>query len=138
MSEIVTFGTWLQQRRKAFDLTQEKLAERVSCSLTAIQKIENGSRKPSRQIAERLAESLSIPPEQCDSFILFARSGGGRRTEISFLNAYGTQSPLEPEPQALGADGGSRAHEGRTEILPSPLTGVIGRSTLLEQVRLRL
>ncbi len=79
MSEIVIFGTWLQQRRKFLDLTQEKLAERVSCSLTAIQKIENGSRKPSRQIAERLAECLSLPPEQYDFFVLFARSGGGSR-----------------------------------------------------------
>ena len=34
----VSFGEWLKQRRKALDLTQNELAERVGCSLATIRK----------------------------------------------------------------------------------------------------
>src|SRR5947209_7803066 len=40
MNEMMTFGDWLRQRRKALDLTQEQLADRVSCSTETIRKIE--------------------------------------------------------------------------------------------------
>ena len=36
-------------------------------------KIESDGRRPSRQIAELLAEHLEIPPEQRDSFLKVAR-----------------------------------------------------------------
>ena len=35
-----SFGYWLRRRRKALDLTQGALAQRVSCSPAAIKKIE--------------------------------------------------------------------------------------------------
>ncbi|HEV8107181.1 MAG TPA: helix-turn-helix transcriptional regulator, partial [Burkholderiales bacterium] len=55
------FGYWLRRRRKALDLTQEALARAVSCSRFAIRKIESDERRPSRRLAERLAEKLGIP-----------------------------------------------------------------------------
>ena len=72
MNEGLSFGQWLKQRRKAFDLTQEDLAKRIGCSLQTIVKIEAGERKPSKQIAERLAECLTVPADERLAFVQFA------------------------------------------------------------------
>jgi len=69
-----SFGYWLRRRRKALDLTQEALGERVSCSAFAIRKIESDERRPSRQLAERLAASLAIPAEERRAFLDAARA----------------------------------------------------------------
>ena len=64
----LSFGSWVRRRRKALDLLQKELASRVGCSVTALQKIESDERRPSRQLAERLAESLDVPADQRPSF----------------------------------------------------------------------
>lgn len=69
-----SFGYWVRRRRKALDMTQEMLAQRVGCALDTIRKIESGARRPSRQIAERLAEQLELPRESWDDFLLAARA----------------------------------------------------------------
>jgi tetratricopeptide (TPR) repeat protein/transcriptional regulator with XRE-family HTH domain len=69
-----SFGYWLRRRRKALDLTQEALAEGVSCSRAAIRKIEADERRPSRRLAERLADRLVIPPEERAAFLEAARA----------------------------------------------------------------
>lgn len=71
-----TFGTWLKTRRKRLDLTQEALANLVGCSVSAIRKIENDERRPSKQIAELLATHLEIPPEEQTLFLKIARGEG--------------------------------------------------------------
>jgi tetratricopeptide (TPR) repeat protein len=48
----LSFGYWLRRRRKALDLTQEALAQRVSCSGFSIRRIEADERRLSRQLAE--------------------------------------------------------------------------------------
>jgi len=73
-TEQGAFNVWLKQRRKALDLTQEDLAERIGCSTTTIQKLELGQRRPSKQVALRLAECLKIPHDDHDRFVSFARS----------------------------------------------------------------
>jgi predicted ATPase/transcriptional regulator with XRE-family HTH domain len=73
MSGQTSFGTWLRERRKALDLTQDQLALRIGCSFETIRKIESGVRRPSRQVAELLAEVLAIPEEQQAEFVRFAR-----------------------------------------------------------------
>jgi predicted ATPase len=45
----------------------------VGCSLSALQKIEAGDRRPSKQLAELLAKSLEIPIEHQATFIKIAR-----------------------------------------------------------------
>src|SRR5918996_2812075 len=72
-----SFGNWVKRRRKALDLTQQELARRVGCSVSLIFKIESDERRPSRQIAELLAEHLEIPPDQCDLFLQVARQEKG-------------------------------------------------------------
>ncbi len=86
----VSFGAWLQERRKALDLTQEELARRIYCSLSAIRKIETDERKPSRPVAQRLAEQLGIATTQRELFIAVARG----TAPVSRLSAPTAQ--LEP------------------------------------------
>ena len=69
-----SFGYWLRRRRKALDLTQEALAQRVSCSGFAIRKIEADERRPSLRLAERLAAMLVIPAEERREFLEAARA----------------------------------------------------------------
>ena len=69
-----SFGYWLRRRRKALDLTQNALAERVNCSGFSIRKIEADERRPSRRLAQRLAASLAIPVEEQDDFLAAARA----------------------------------------------------------------
>jgi transcriptional regulator with XRE-family HTH domain len=41
MSPDETIGAWMKRRRKALDLTQKDLADRVGCSTTTIHKSVN-------------------------------------------------------------------------------------------------
>lgn len=87
-----SFGYWLRRRRKALDLTQEALAEQVCCSGFTIRKIEADERRPSRQLAERLAVALAIPAADQRDFLAVARA----------LRAV-SSLPLEPLPVSLDA-----------------------------------
>src|SRR3954454_15673330 len=69
-----SFGAWLKGRRKALDLTQRDLAERTGYALETIVKIETGERRPSKQVAERLADFLGAPAEERAAFVRFARA----------------------------------------------------------------
>jgi predicted ATPase/DNA-binding XRE family transcriptional regulator len=69
----VSFGEWLRRQRKARGLTQEQLALQISCSTSALKKIEAEERHPSTQIVEQLAEIFDIPPDERKAFLHFAR-----------------------------------------------------------------
>ncbi len=73
MSDEISFGRWLQRRRKALDLTQGELARRVGCAVETLRKIEADARRPSRQIAERLAGALELPKAEGIAFVRAAR-----------------------------------------------------------------
>src|SRR5258708_39923514 len=68
-----SFGDWLRQRRLELDLTREDFARRVGCSTITLRKLEAEERRPSRQMAERLAEVLNVTPEDRPNFLLFTR-----------------------------------------------------------------
>src|SRR5438552_3576187 len=70
----LSFGIWVSQLRKALDLRQQDLAKCVGCSPSTIKKIEEGDRRPSRQVAELLAECLDIAPHEREAFVRFARA----------------------------------------------------------------
>ena len=57
-----SFGYWVRRQRKAMDLTQDELAQRVGCAVITLRKIESDERRPSCLMAERLAECLALPP----------------------------------------------------------------------------
>ncbi|HSF79667.1 MAG TPA: tetratricopeptide repeat protein [Anaerolineales bacterium] len=69
----VVFNEWLKRRRKALYLTQDELAQRAGCSVSALRKIESGERRPSKQLAELLAKALEIPEEELQTFLRVAR-----------------------------------------------------------------
>jgi transcriptional regulator with XRE-family HTH domain len=73
MLEDITFGEWLSRRRKSMGFTQKQLADLINCATITLRKIEAEQRRPSTQIAERLALYLNIPPTEQSSFIRYAR-----------------------------------------------------------------
>ena len=77
MNAEPSFGQWLKKRRRALDLTQEELAQRVPCAVITVQKIEANERRPSKQMAERLAEHLDVAAEDLPAFVTFARMKPG-------------------------------------------------------------
>ena len=105
MTARTSFGQWLKQRCKTLDLTREELAQRVGCAEITLYKIERDERRPSRQIAELLAEHLNIPPEQRTAFVRFARAEAGE--DASLWGAPlrpPTNVPAQPTP-LIGREG---------------------------------
>ena len=115
-----SFGRWLRRRRKALDLTQDALAEQVGCSVATIRKIETDERRPSRQIAELLADVLAIALDERPLFLQVAR--GERRTERLASVPLPAEYPTE---QAIPAP---------PSRLPIPLTPLIGREAELAEL----
>src|SRR3954467_170256 len=74
MGDSSSFGDWIRRRRRALDLTREALAGQVGCAVVTIRKIETDERRPSRQIAARLAECLLIPEQERAAFLQAARA----------------------------------------------------------------
>src|SRR5919202_6628801 len=74
MEQTSSFGYWLRRRRKALDLTQEELARRVGCSEGMIRRLEADERRPSREMAERIAAILELPPDERAAFLKVARA----------------------------------------------------------------
>jgi predicted ATPase/class 3 adenylate cyclase/DNA-binding CsgD family transcriptional regulator len=73
MSELFSFGYWVRRRRKALDLTQAELAQRVGCAEGTIRNLEADGLRPSKQLAARLADSLELAPEERATFLKAAR-----------------------------------------------------------------
>ena len=115
-----SFGNWVKRRRKALDLTQQELAERVGCSISLIFKIESDERRPSRQIAELLAAHLEIPSDQRNLFLKVARQEKGVETLESASSLSGSGSTARPHPLP--------------ENLPLPLTSIVGREHELRAI----
>lgn len=113
LDTIYSFGYWVRRRRKALDLTQRETAERVGCALVTLKKIEADERRPSLQMAERLAAALELPAAELDPFLAAAR--GERAVDT-----------LGPPPQPA-------LHPSRN-IIPSPTTTLIGRETEVGEV----
>src|SRR5215471_17561051 len=62
-------GDWIRRRRAELDLTQELLAEQVGCAVDTIRALENGRRRASREMADRLATMLHIPLRSSRKFV---------------------------------------------------------------------
>ncbi|MDQ4078412.1 MAG: helix-turn-helix domain-containing protein, partial [Chloroflexota bacterium] len=73
MQDNFSFGRWVKHLRHSRGLTQDVLAERVGCATQTIRKIEGGKRRPSYQMAERLADMLDLPSEERAAFMQAAR-----------------------------------------------------------------
>ncbi|MDP1654003.1 MAG: AAA family ATPase [Rhodocyclaceae bacterium] len=107
-----SFGYWLRRRRKALDLTQEALAQRVSCSGFTIRKIEADERRPSRRLAERLTVVLAVPEEE-------------RRDFLDAARALHTTNHLRLDPTPVDVD----AYATPIHSLPDSASGVASDTT---------
>ncbi|HLT11380.1 MAG TPA: tetratricopeptide repeat protein [Micromonosporaceae bacterium] len=118
MDGAVSFGRLVKDRRRALDLTQEDLAKRIGYAVVTVRKVEADERRPSRQLAERLARELEIPAEQHAAFLRLAR----RPTNPTYASIpqQAGQRPSVPVSRAS---------------LPSPLTRSIGRDDDAADVR---
>jgi transcriptional regulator with XRE-family HTH domain len=108
MAETASFGAWMRHRRRELDLTQDDLARRVGCARITIRKLEAEQLRPSKQMAELLAQHLGIPTGEQDDFIRFARA----------------QTP-----------GASTRSIPARHNLPSQLSSFIGRSGEMSELR---
>ncbi|GAB4205551.1 MAG: hypothetical protein OHK0022_31730 [Roseiflexaceae bacterium] len=70
----LAFGDWVKRQRKTLGMTQAGLAERVCCARVTVMKIEAEERRPSVEMAERLAAALEIPPAEHEQFLSAARA----------------------------------------------------------------
>lgn len=119
MDAPASFGRFLRLRRKILDLTQDELARDVGCSVVTIRKLEADERRPSRQIAERLAGSLRVAAQERAAFISLARA-----------EPYFDESPApSSETQSISAHARPRTN------LPTPLTRLIGRKADVAMLR---
>src|SRR5262245_14086142 len=100
MDGNASFGYWVRRQRKALDLTQAELARRVGCAEGTIRMIEADARRPSRQIAARLADHLAIAPSDRTTFIQSARAelGADRLAPPVTFNRRRTNLPAQPTP----------------------------------------
>src|SRR6266496_3465843 len=121
VEDIVSFGYWLKQRRKALRLTQAALAGLVYCSGELIRKIEADARRPSRGIAERLAEQLLLAPHQRATFVKVARG----ELQVDYL------PPPTPVPSLLDRPVAAMYRSA----LPVPASSLIGRTREVAALR---
>lgn len=132
MEQHDTFGSWLKRRRRVLDLTQGELADCAGCSIVTIRKFEADERRPSRQLAELLADCLQIPLSEWDAFIAFARQP---ETAAALLPPAVTTTlpdvPPAPSPPAVQLPGQAESAPLQRYFppvhLPAPLTGLVGR-----------
>jgi predicted ATPase/DNA-binding XRE family transcriptional regulator len=105
-----SFGQWLRQRRKALDLTQTDLANQVGCSVMTVRKMERDERRPSKQMAECLADALVIAPEQRGVFLAFARRAVGTPPVPAVPASSESCHNLPPQLTAFVGRAGELAH----------------------------
>jgi len=113
-----SFGDWLRQRRRALDITQEEFARLVGCSAVTLRKLEAETRRPSKQIAERLAEVLHLPAQDRSAFLRFARGDPFAELEMSATVA-----------------GALLDSQAALHNLPIPLNSFVGRENELADIR---
>jgi transcriptional regulator with XRE-family HTH domain len=117
LSQVLTFGNWLRQRRTELGITRDELSERVGFSLDLLRKLESGERRPSGQIAHLLADYLRIPADEREAFVIFARTG-----RVTLFASESTTSDA-----ANGFRAPWRWAYKRQTNLPASLTPLIGR-----------
>jgi predicted ATPase/DNA-binding XRE family transcriptional regulator len=119
-----TFGEWLRQQRSLRRLTREEFAKRVGCSVSALQKIEYGTRRPSAQIAELMANCLDVPVEERSTFVRVARGElsverlhpGSKPVGTASITSPKTNLPIFPTPLI----GREREVEQLSQLLRDP------------------
>lgn len=133
MDTQTSFGVWVRQRRRALDMLQKELADSAGCSTATLQKIERDERRPSRQLAERLAVCLNVPPEEQAIFMQVAR-GERLVTRLGPVESLPVgHAPLPIPTTPLAGREIEVLPVGRTP-LPTPATPLVGRELELIEI----
>lgn len=114
-----SFGVWVRRIRMTRGLTQDALAEQVGCATATIRKIETGERRPSFQMAARLAQILDLPAES--------------RLEFMELARFSAAEQNSPDSDSLPA-----SDTPKSSSLPSYFTPFLGRDREVIDLRQRL
>ena len=101
--ETASFGAWVRRRRLTLDLTQAELARRVACASITVRKIEADERRPSKVMAERLAEALELDADSRPRFVAAARSvvSPARMTSPAASGLFSAGGALPASPHRL-------------------------------------
>ncbi len=77
MQEESSFGVWLYKQRRALDLSRQAFADQVGCAEVTVRRIEGGTLKPSKELADIILEKLGVPASERSQWIAFARGVSG-------------------------------------------------------------
>ncbi len=96
--EQLSFGQWLSWRRKSLGMTQKQLADHVNCATITIRKLEAEQRRPSIQVAERLAKTFNVPHDEKEGFLQYARGYKPLSSsfEVHSVPWHPDSGPLQP------------------------------------------
>lgn len=145
------FGSWLRQRRNELGVSQEQFSEHLDISYSTLRKLESGERRPSGQIAYLLADYFSVPADEREAFVAYARTGraasipmdpasGGRVQIAPWRKIYSNQTNLPVVLTPLigreQEEGEAHAHllNPKTRLLTLTGTPGIGKTRLALQV----
>ncbi len=73
VTDIISFGEWVQARRNLLHYSRKEFADLVGCAPITVKKIERDERRPSVEMADLIAVHLKIPEEERSKFIRRAR-----------------------------------------------------------------
>ena len=141
-SDDISFGEWIRQRRHILDLTQQELADQIGCARITLRRIEAGTLKPSKELAQILLEKLDAPLANDEAWLRFSR-GLAEFPEASANHLV--RKPLTNLPTSLTSFIGRDKEQGEIINLlqKKPLVtlagaGGIGKTRLAIQVGQRL
>ena len=126
----LSFGSLLRQHRSAHQLTQAGLALRAGCSPEVLRKFEADAKRPSQQLAGRLADALGLVGAERDQFLHTARDRKSAQLPRS------APAARLPEPSAAPAPMPRLDWLARTKLLPPRVRrDLLDRARLLHVVR---
>jgi len=134
------FGNIIKTRRQQLDLSRAELAQRVGCAHATLASIEQGKRRPSRQIAELLAHALEIPPAERVGFMAHARgnhAGAPLAQTLPPSNLPALLAPVIPRPTEI-AELGALLIEQRVRQFKPRFTATLENARALVEICERL
>lgn len=93
------FGRLLHRLRRERDLTQEALGRACFCSRDTVKKLEAGQRRPSRQLAALLADTLGLAGQERATFLAAARAS---LPPAEAAETHPLTTPVPPPPRPTG------------------------------------
>jgi LuxR family maltose regulon positive regulatory protein len=129
--DLLSFGSLLRQYRSAHQLTQAALAQLAGCSPEVLRKFEADAKRPSQQLAERLADALNLAEVERDQFLQTARGKTPAPPPRSTPVAASAAQPTTTPAPMLKLD-----WLARTKLLPPRVRrDLLDRARLLQIVR---